>query len=695
MLQMPFKPRAQILLQLGEQLIKNENIAILELVKNAYDADAKKVEVNMYSIDSKDTGYIEIHDDGCGMSIDIIRDIWMEPGNSHKKGVVEREERSELGRLPIGEKGIGRFGVHKLGKVIELVSKMEGRQEVALNIDWRIFEDAEYLSDVKIDIHERAPEIFKDGKTGTYIRIRKLSTNWTRGMLRNLNRSLTALNSPFDSIQSFKVILRTDKTEWMEGLISFKDIKEYALFECEMKLEKNVISEFEYYFRPYDVMQGISKRKVLFDKDILMRKRVVRNGKRIFEDIDLSKYNIGNIRVKIYGFDRDSSILNNYVSDKAAFKNYLDENGGISVFRDGMRILDYGEPDNDWLGLDLKRVNAPTKNLSNNIILGAVYLDRDKSGDLKEKANREGFIEDEAYQCFKDAVEFSLGQFTAQRNIDKETLRLSFSGGAKEPVKEEISEIRKTISNAQMDKVLKEKLENSLMKVENELEFLKQRYIKTANAGMSYGIIIHEIEKIINELKIAVKEEGTSRKIKTLSAHLSRVVDSYAELLRNKSKATNSLIDIIKQALFSVEYRLDAHKIKVIDAYSGFKGNVNVKCASNMILGAIINVIDNSIYWTTYAKKPERKIIFKITEEIEGFVGIVIADNGIGFKISGEDAIKPFVTTKTDGLGLGLNIVSEIMIAQKGKIVFPEKGDIDLPQEFQDGAVVMLAFSKE
>jgi len=173
------------------------------------------------------------------------------------------------------------------------------------------------------------------------------------------------------------------------------------------------------------------------------------------------------------------------------------------------------------------------------------------------------------------------------------------------------------------------------------------------------------------------------------------VVDSYAELLRNKSKATNSLVDIIKQALFSVEYRLNAHEIEIIDEFSEYKGNVDVKCASNMIVGAIINIIDNSIYWTTYAKKPERKILFKITEEIEGVIGIVIADNGIGFKISGEDAIKPFVTTKTNGLGLGLNIVSEIMIAQNGTIVFPENGDIDLPQELQDGAVVMLAFSKE
>ena len=70
--------------------------------------------------------------------------------------------------------------------------------------------------------------------------------------------------------------------------------------------------------------------------------------------------------------------------------------------------------------------------------------------------------------------------------------------------------------------------------------------------------------------------------------------------------------------------------------------------------------------------------MLKITEEIEGAIGIVIADNGIGFKISGEDAIKPFVTTKTSGLGLGLNIVSEIMLAQNGSIVFPENGDIDL-----------------
>lgn len=93
------------------------------------------------------------------------------------------------------------------------------------------------------------------------------------------------------------------------------------------------------------------------------------------------------------------------------------------------------------------------------------------------------------------------------------------------------------------------------------------------------------------------------------------MVDSYAELLRNKSKATNSIVDIIKQALFSVEYRLNAHEIEIIDEFSEYKGNVDVKCASNMIVGAIINIIDNSIYWTTYAKSPNVRYCLKLQKK--------------------------------------------------------------------------------
>lgn len=694
-MKLPFKPRAQILLQLGEQLIKNENIAILELVKNSYDADATRAVVRMMDIDDPKNGYIEIIDNGSGMDIDIIKNVWMEPGNTHKRELVQNNHRSNLGRLPIGEKGIGRFGVHKLGKQIEIVTKTATGKEVVLKIDWNSFDNAQYLSDVPIVVEERNPQYFKEDESGTYIKIEQLSVGWTRGMLRKLYRALTTMNSPFESDKSFRIKLLTNKETWLDGLLRFNDIKEYALYEGEIILKANEMTFFKYRFKPYNLMPSLKERTVTREEPLVMRKQVKKNRKNEFEDIDLSKYNIGEIKIQLYAFDRDSAVLNQYIPDKASFKEYLDENGGVYVLRDGIRVMDYGEPDNDWLGLDIKRVNVPTKSLSNNIVLGAVYLDRYKSSSLKEKANREGFIEDSAYDCFRDAVVFALGQFTMYRNIDKSNMRLALSGGVKEPVKETISQIRDIVSKSNMEQGVRSQLDEALKKVEEELEFFKQRYMRAANAGLSYGIVIHEIEKIIGELKIAVKDSGTSEKIKNLSIHLSKLIDSYSELLRNRAKADNDLKQIIEQALFSVEYRIDAHEIEVSNYSAHYDGKAVVKSAANMLVGALINLIDNSIYWTTYAKVPKRKLYINITNEIDGYIGIVVADNGMGYQISGEDAIKPFVSTKEDGLGLGLNIVNEIMISQGGKIVFPEIGDITLPDDFKNGAVTILAFKKE
>ena len=79
-----FKPRARLLLQLGDQLIKNESIALLELAKNAYDADASKVDIIMRHPDSMEDGTIEIEDDGFGMTPDVVENVWLEPGSNYK-----------------------------------------------------------------------------------------------------------------------------------------------------------------------------------------------------------------------------------------------------------------------------------------------------------------------------------------------------------------------------------------------------------------------------------------------------------------------------------------------------------------------------------------------------------------------------------------------------------------------------------
>ena len=177
---MVFKPRARLMSQLGEQLIKDENIAVLELIKNSYDADAQNVKIIMSNVENPNEGKIVIEDDGDGMSFETVKNCWMEPGTDNKEKKLEemlaKDIRSKLNRLPMGEKGIGRFGVHKLGNKITLITKASNSKEVYIEIDWTRFNSSEYLSDVPIKVIEREStgSFLNSSSTGTRIIIEKL-----------------------------------------------------------------------------------------------------------------------------------------------------------------------------------------------------------------------------------------------------------------------------------------------------------------------------------------------------------------------------------------------------------------------------------------------------------------------------------------------------------------------------------------
>lgn len=224
----PFKPRARLLLQLGDQLIKNERIALFELVKNSFDADASFVKVILKQVENEKDGVIIVKDDGVGMDIDTITNVWLEPGTDSKAKQFELKKRTpRFHRLPIGEKGIGRFAAHKLGNIIELTTRKRNCPEVVVKIDWRIFEKEKYLSNVNVDIFQREPKIFCKDRTGTKIRITDLRSSWTRGMIRDAYRAVTSIINPFemdkDSLTShseFKVKFECDRNDYLEGLMS-------------------------------------------------------------------------------------------------------------------------------------------------------------------------------------------------------------------------------------------------------------------------------------------------------------------------------------------------------------------------------------------------------------------------------------------------------------------------------------------
>lgn len=709
-----FKPRARLLLQLGDQLIRNESIALVELVKNSYDADASFVIIYMENVDDINDGVIVIEDDGYGMNADIVENVWLEPGSDFKAKKIENNEVSpKFKRLPIGEKGIGRFGVHKLGNVIEMTTKSKNSKEVFVKIDWTNFDKIKYLDDVPITIVEREnPVLFIDGKTGTNIQISILRKKWERGIAREVKRSITALASPFDNNNLFKPSFEVlDKPKWFDGLLKWEDIKDYSLFKFKITMKGHKITEFKYDFTPWTTMTKL-RPKIITENDSMIEQFSTLKYPREYADLEgkllsLSDYNIGKIVFEGYIFDQDPFVFKLGLSDKKGFKDYLKLNGGVKVFRGDeetgkLRVYDYGEPENDWLGLDHRRFQQPAKRISNNNILASVSIIRKDSSDLIEKTNREGFIENDAYNAFRASILKVIDLVETLRYPDKKKLKETYGPTPKSsPVMTTLGEAKTFVEKNIKNIDYKKQILKYLNKIESDYTLLNENLLKAAGAGLSMSIVVHEVEKIIYEVNKVLKKEKASDRVIKLVEHLSSLIDGYADIIRKSSNKNENVIKIIKQALFNTEYRLDSHNIEVIKSYQNFKGTTSVKIAKNLLIGSIMNIIDNSIYWLDQKsfkalenkESFQKKIIIDIEEE-ENFINIIIADNGTGFLIPTDDITEPFVTAKPGGMGLGLNIANEIMEAQKGRLIFPDIGDFDLPEEFNNGATIVFALRK-
>ncbi|MEC9491101.1 ATP-binding protein [Flexistipes sp.] len=694
-----FKPTARIILQLGDQLIRSENIAVLEIIKNSYDACARKVTISMKNLDSPELGSIVIEDDGFGMNYNHFKDIWLVPGTTFKKNQIESEDFiSPCKRIPLGEKGIGRFGAHKLGEEIEVVSRKKDEKEAVLKIDWKDFDNDDMLENVPINISERDPEVFKDGNYGTKIVIHKLKNKWTRGAIRSLYTAINSLNSPFESNNSFRVFFKIDKPEWLRGLLSFDEIKDNSLFSAEAELEGNQIVNFKYEFTPWATLKKLKGRIYKPENPVVMRQKEYDEveKKQVFKDIDLSAYDIGRIKLKMLIFDLDTNLMSlSGIQDKRGFQSYLKDNGGVRVYRDGVRVYDYGEPGNDWLNLDLERVNLPSAKISNNIVIGAIYLDRLASKDLIEKTNREGFIENNAFRVFYSAIRFAINQVVTQRNIDKEKLRSHYGKNLpKEPVVGTLSLLRERISSAQLkDPKLVKDILKMLSEIESDYKTISEIYIRSASAGLGLSIVIHEIEKIISELLKVVDETKSYDRIKLLTKRLGELIQGYSALIKKRYKKTHDLKQVIKDALWNIDFRLRSHNIEMITGFDKVKDfESNVRCSDNLIIGTIINIIDNSIWWLNYGKVQNKKLWVEISDEYPEHITILIADNGPGFTLPPEDVIKPFISSKEGGIGIGLHLASEIMNSHGGNLLFPESDYFSIPEEFKSGAIVGLAF---
>lgn len=705
-----FKSRARLLQHLGDQLIGTPRLAVFELVKNAYDADASRVRVTIAGIGTNNTK-IYVRDDGSGMSPNVVRDIWLVIAHDHKSLKLKKRSRTKKGRLPLGSKGLGRLSVHKLGNKIEMVTRAHGQDEVVVKIDWNKMIAHEFLEDAEVDIDIRSPEVFKGNSSGTEITISDLrDTKWTRGEIRRLYRQITSISSPFggNTRDDFRAILEIPEfPQWIENLPDPAEILKRAPWKYSFVFDGKTFS-YKYWFRR---IPGIARepRKVIEESTrLLIPPAEIDDDDPLFSGISTSATlrkiiadnsmieGIGPVSGEIYVFDRTPKITQK-MGESKLISDFLDENGGIRVYRDGIRVYDYGERHNDWLGLDLKRVNNPTRGLSRNIVVGHISLHQESSFELVEKSNREGFIENTAYDRLRRIVLGALDPLQREREADRKAIR-ELLGDIQDPetknIFEPISKIRSIVGR----KGLSSQVDPLLDRIENEYTSMKERLLSTGISGTSLAVVFHEIEQGIRSLYRNLEGHDELSDVAEQVKEMMRLLDGFSDLLRKKDRKPVDLKLLVKRARDLSRIRFRHHKVQLeCPALEDEAPSVTVSCSFGLTLGALTNIIDNAIFWMRTRWPDEegssgRAIYIGIEEDFEGGPAIIVADTGPGFQDTPAELVRPFYSRRPEGMGMGLYYANMVMELNDGSISFPRDEDVGLPDKY-DGAIVALKFA--
>jgi signal transduction histidine kinase len=706
-----FRASAHLLKLLGDQLIGDDRLAVFELVKNSYDADATEVDVELNL--EVDEPYLTVWDrDGHGMDKDTILEKWMEIGTESKRN-TNRIRSPRFARMPLGEKGVGRLAVHKLGSIMQMNTKKKGQPEVRIIIDWpKVISDATYIEDTEVSIEELVePECFTGGATGTRIKVSDLNEkNWTRGDLRKLKHLLTSLTSPFQTVSDFDVTFKVPGREKdLEDSFEAKDILGSSIWRYDFTLDEEGRFSYTYSFNPPSLFKEIASSNKSEDdirlelvkptkNEQLSRKEELKEA-LLINPLDLIE--IGAITGTFYIFLQQPAVLN-AVGASRVIKDYLKEQSGIRIYRDGIRVFNYGESDDDWLGLNAGRVNSPGNKIATNMVIGGIDLSLSNSFGLKEKTNREGFDNNSTYKRFRWIMTTVIDHFHLQHRNDREEIKnhikgkITDSSTATASFAENLSSIRKSAQKHGIESEINGKIDQ----IENDYLQMREVTLSSGIAGINLAVIFHEVERGVDDLNQSIKKSDNYDTLLKRADHLSKLLEGFAPLLRRNERKTFKIKALLQRVLELTEHRFEHHNVTVsCPLLVGDSDDFEITAPFGLIQAALNNLIDNSIHWTKLKAetigddyKPAIRIETLPTWFKEG-PAIVVLDNGPGFSISPEQAIQPFRTTRPGGMGVGLYYSNTVMETIDGRLIITDAAELDLPETY-DGAAVVMLFKK-
>ena len=378
-----FSVDASHMSRLGRELVGKKETAVSELVKNAYDADATQVTLTFENADLAG-GRLTIEDDGNGMTREQLIAGFMRLSTTDK---IHEPYSPKYNRLRAGRKGIGRFAAQGLGKKLTITTQIK-KSDVALQveIDWAKFKADKDL----IIISNQIKEVEKLNNQGTRLIIDNLEDGWTTAAIEKVYKYIVDLIQPFPISKALEVdtkdpgfevkIFSTTNDEKIEVASAEKLIYEYALAEINAKVDNNGKGRWSIKSKQHEINdKGLS----VTPKDYLYP-------------------HIRNVNVKAYYYIYSSDSLPRNIIRQ--IRELANERAGIRVYRNGFRVLPYGESNDDWLHLDerhaRREILPPFRNQN---FFGFVELIDPKGVVFEETASREGLIETEG---FKELVSF-------------------------------------------------------------------------------------------------------------------------------------------------------------------------------------------------------------------------------------------------------------------------------------------------
>lgn len=662
-----FRFSTSILNRLGEELVPNLDQAIVELVRNAYDADSSICIVELNDVTTVG-GTIKITDDGAGMSLRDISEGWLMLGGSRKRST----EKTLGGRLPVGNKGLGRLAALRAGGVVKLTTRRAGEATaLRLEVDWSKYDQAKVVDDVVLS----AESVMVDDQfSGTQVVIENLHKAMSRAEVNRLGRSLSLLNDPFRGASSFSV-----------------ELKSVEFPELEKKIDGSYLDDADLILNARIDSDGIPQAEVRDWKGSILYKSDLADWVGKQKTADFKAYAAPQATFELYAYILRRENFTGRRSTIAELREWLKYVGGVHLYHRTFRVAPYGDPGYDWLDMNLARARSPEERPSTNNSVGRIVVD-DPDALLIQKTDRLGFIDNNGFSELRRFAKDSLEWFARQRLREAERRRESKKDEEKKEQNDAIEaleeNIKEAVPAAKQGETLKalQSLKDNYAKQLSSIKEDLLLYRALATAGTTAAVFAHEIGKPITQIvssqkRIRSRSEYLKPKAKAdnLKGPLDLIVRSsetlrqfagmQIDLLRNDKRrqgAVNvaSVVSaihnlwgpILKDTKISLEFKCDLSSSSIIYGAEALVETIVTNCLTNAI----------KAFESDGAKIVGRKV--KITVANEGdTVALEVSDNGPGFSMAISEIWLPGRTTKLAGTGFGLTIVKDSCLDMGGK----------------------------